>query len=44
MHLIGNITITRTRRTVALIDERIYMQVIVHVQITRTRMNSGIDR
>ena len=38
---IGNIKITRTRRRVALIDERNYMHCIGHIKITRTR-RSGI--
>ena len=37
MHIIGYIKITRTRRRVALFDERIYMHVIGHINITRTR-------
>ena len=37
MHVIGHIKITRTRRRVALFDERIYMHVIGHIKITRTR-------
>ena len=32
-----DIFITRTRRRVALFDERIYMHVIGHIKITRTR-------
>ena len=35
--IIGHIKITRTRRRVALFDERIYIHVIGHIKITRTR-------
>ena len=36
MHVIGHIKITRTRRRVALFDERIYMHVIGHIKITHS--------
>ena len=37
MHVIVHIKITRTRRRVALFDERIHLDVIGRIKITRTR-------
>ena len=40
--IIGHIKITRTRRRVALFDERIYIHVIGHIKITRTRRRAEL--